>query len=204
MLYAQLPARRSRQIAGDLAVLAWVILWVVVARRLHDQIERLAAPGRTIEDAGRGFAGSLDNAGERVGDVPFAGDALSAPFRAASEAGRTLERAGIAQQDAVGQIAFWLPALLVAAPIGYVVVRWLTARIRWAVRAGAAASLLAGSRDDLELFALRAMARQPVTRLRRLGPDLVAGWRSGDPETVRALARLELDELGLSVARLPA
>jgi hypothetical protein len=202
MLYAQRPARRTRQVVGDLAVLAWIAVWVWVARSLHEQVSRLGAPGRSLEDAGRGFAGSLDSAGERVGDVPFAGDALRTPFRAAGDAGRSLERAGAAQQDAVGELALWLSLIVAGLPIGYVLVRWATARVRWSLRATAAARLLDTSTADLELFALRALARQPVSRLRSLGPDLAGAWRRGDPDAVRALAQLELEDLGLEVRRL--
>jgi hypothetical protein len=134
--------------------------------------------------------------------VPFAGDALSAPFRAAGDAGRTLQRAGASQQEAVGQLALWLPILVAGLPIAYVVARWATARIRWSVRATAAARMLRQSDADLELFALRALARQPVARLRGLGPDLAGSWRRGDATTVRALADLELRELGMDVRRV--
>ena len=133
---------------------------------------------------------------------PFAGDALRTPFRAGGDAGRALERAGAAQQDAVGELALWLSLLVAGLPIGYVVVRWATARVRWSLRATAAARLLDTSTADVELFALRALARQPVSRLRSLGPDLAGGWRRGDPDAVRALAQLELEDLGLEVRRL--
>lgn len=196
MLYAQTPARRSRQILSDVAVLCWVLAWVAIARWLDHQVLRLAAPGRSLEDAGRNLAGSLDSAGRRIGDLPFAGDALQAPFTAAGDAGRTLEHAGAVQQHAVGRLAFWLSFLLAALPILFVVGWWLVTRLRWSRRATAAASLKATS-ADLDLFALRALARQPLAALHRIAPDPAEAWRRRDPATVRALARLELRELGL-------
>ena len=51
---------------------------------------------------------------------------------------------------------------------------------------------------DLDLFALRAMANQPMHKLARVSPDPVRDWRSGDPDVVRALALLELRDGGLT------
>jgi hypothetical protein len=81
---------------------------------------------------------------------------------------------------------------------------WLPGRISWIAAASAAQRLLRSGADGGEdLFALRGLARQPLNQLARAGgtADLMAGWRARDPDTVRALARLELDELGL---RAPA
>jgi hypothetical protein len=54
---------------------------------------------------------------------------------------------------------------------------------------------------DLDLFALRALARQPLTALARLHPDAADAWRRRDPEAVRALADLELRACGLKAPR---
>ena len=51
---------------------------------------------------------------------------------------------------------------------------------------------------DLDLFALRAMAHQPVHRLAAVSDDPVRAWRDGDAAVVRALALLELEEAGLT------
>jgi len=196
MLYAQTPARRSRQLLGDAAVAGWTVVWIAIAWWLHGQLLRLEAPGRSLQNAGHDLADSLNNAGRRVGELPLAGDALRKPFAAAGQAGRTLEQAGAAQRDVVSHLALWLPLLLAAPPILYVLGHWLVRRLRWLRQANAAAQLQASS-VDLDLFALRALARQPMSQLRRLGPDPAGAWRRGDPATVRALAGLELGELGL-------
>ena len=44
--YAQHPAVRLRQVTADLGVLAWVVLWVLVARTVHAAVLVLAEPGR--------------------------------------------------------------------------------------------------------------------------------------------------------------
>ena len=50
---------------------------------------------------------------------------------------------------------------------------------------------------DLDLFALRAMANQPMPRLAAVSDDPAGAWRRGDDEVIHALALLELREVGL-------
>ena len=203
-LYADRPVRASNQVLGDLLVVAWTALWVWAGFRLHDLVLGLAAPGEQAEKAGRTLQHSLGSAAGNVGDVPFAGDALRAPFDEGSGAGRDLAEAAQSYQDKVADLALLAGVLIAAAPIVIVLAIWLPRRISWVVTASAAQRLLRGGGDSGEdLFALRGLARQPLERLSRAGGSavLMDGWRARDPDTVRALARLELDELGL---RAPA
>ena len=198
-LYAQHPALRARQVAADLGMLAWIVLWVLVARTVHRSVLVLAEPGRAVEDLGSSVAGNMDSAAEAAGDVPLVGDELAAPFRALSDASGSVRGAGVAAQDAVATLALVLAVVLVVLPVGWLLLRWLPWRMGWAREARAARRLLAGT-PDLELLAARAMATAPLPRLAALPAGTGAAWRSGDPAAVRALAGLELDRLGL---RLP-
>ena len=203
-LYADRPFRSANQLLGDLLVLGWIALWVWAGLRLHDLVLGLAAPGEQAEKAGRTLQNSLGDAAGNVGDVPFAGDALRAPFDEGSGAGRDLADAAQSYQDAVADLALLAGVLTALAPIAIVLALWLPRRISWIATASAAKRLLRGGGDHGEdLFALRGLARQPLERLAKAGgsADLMDGWRARDPDTVRALARLELDELGL---RAPA
>ena len=57
--------------------------------------------------------------------------------------------------------------------------------------------------SDLDLFALRALARQPMHVLAKVSDDPAGAWRARDREVVTALAALELRDSGLSLpARL--
>jgi hypothetical protein len=199
-LYAQHPALRARQVTADLGMLAWVVLWVLVARAVHRAVLVLAEPGRAVEDLGASVAGNMNSAADAAGDVPFVGDELSAPFRALSEASGTVRGAGQAAQDAVATLALVLAVVLVVLPVGWLLLRWLPARLRYAREAGAARRLLTGT-PELEILAARAMATAPLPRLAALPAGTGAAWRGGDPAAVRALAGLELARLGL---RLPA
>jgi hypothetical protein len=198
-LYADRPFRFTNQVLGDLLVIGWIALWVWAGFRLHDLVLGLAAPGRQAEEAGRTLQNSLGDAAANVGDVPFAGDALRAPFDEGSGAGRDLAVAAQSYQDAVADLALLAGVLIALAPIAIVLALWLPRRVSWIATASAAKRLLRGGDHVEDLFALRGLARQPLERLARAGGGtaLMDGWRARDPDTIRALARLELDELGL-------
>ena len=198
ILYAQTPWRRTFQIAGDLLVAAWIVLWVRAGLWVHEVVGRLAAPGRTLEDAGTSLSESLTSAGDTVARVPLVGDDARAPFTAAGGAADSIAQAGVEVQEGATQLALLLGLTIAAVPILLVAAVWLLARARFVSRARAATRIL-DSAGDLDLFALRALATQPVRALARVSSDPVNDWRDGDPEVVRALASLELGALGLRV-----
>src|SRR4051812_17664895 len=202
-LYAQRPDLRLRQALGDTGVVAWIVLWVLVARAVHRAVLVLAEPGRAVEDLGGSVARNMASAAETADRVPVAGDALAKPFQALGDAGSSVSGAGQAAQDAVGTLAFWLAVVLVLLPVGWLLLRWLPGRWRYAREAGAAARLLSGT-PDLELLAVRALATAPLPRLAALPAGTGAAWRDGDPGAVRALAALELGRLGLTVGAVEA
>ena len=198
-LYADTPARRLRQLIGDLigAVALLGCLWVGTG--VHDLTASLAGPGRQLESAGAGLASRLDEAASAAADVPVVGEQLSAPFDEAGGAGRAIEDAGVQQQQAVGALADALGWLSGGVPAIVVCVLWLPRRLRFA-RHSAQAQRLLDAGVGLDIFALRALASQPIAELGQLNTDVAAGWRAGDPAVVRALAALELRALGLHPA----
>ncbi|MBB2922698.1 hypothetical protein [Cellulomonas cellasea] len=199
-LYAQTPWRRTRQLVGDLLVVLWVAAWVRAGLWVHDSVARLAAPGRTLEDAGSSLSDSLGSAGDTVARVPLVGDDARTPFDAAGGAADSIARAGVQVQEGAAQLALLLGILVAAVPVLLVVGAWLRARVRFASRSRAARRIL-DSAADLDLFALRALATQPVRALARVSDDPADAWRRRDPDVLRALASLELRSLGL---RAPA
>jgi hypothetical protein len=191
-VYADTPGRRTWQLATDVLAVAWLWFWIWLAMKLYQLVEQLAAPGRKLAGAGDGMANGLADAGAKVHRVPVAGDSLAEPFGKAADAARSLAAAGREEQQAVHQLAWALALLLLLVPVA-VVLLWLARRVRWVRRASAAVRI---HNDDL--LALRALAHQPLRRLSTL--DMEA-WRQGDPETVAALADLELRRLGLRYRR---
>jgi hypothetical protein len=198
-LYAHRSALRARQLAADVGMLVWIVLWVVLARAAHGAVLALAGPGQAVEDLGDSVAGNMASAAGVAEDVPLVGDELAAPFDALSRAGGSVTGAAQGAQDAVGTLATILTLLLIVLPVGWLLLRWLPWRLRYAREAGAAVRLLTGT-PDLELLAARALATAPLPRLAALPAGTGTGWRTGDPAAVATLAGLELGRLGL---RLP-
>ena len=197
-LYADASVRRARQVTGDLLLLLWIWTWVKVASVVHDATLTLARPGEEISDAGGGLADRLREAGDTVANVPLVGDEVRGPFDGAGSAAERLAAAGDAQVAAVQDLAFWLGLAVGAIPVLIALAVYLPLRWRF-VREATAGRRFIDSVDDLDLFALRAMARQPMHRLARISDDPAGAWRRQEPEVVRALAALELRDSGLSV-----
>jgi len=196
-LYAEITAMRVRQVAGDLAVLAWVVLWALAGITLHGLVDQLATPAAAVERAGEAFAGDVGDLQERVGRIPVVGDELRDPFGRLGGVGRVLSDAAATQQQVVHDLALWLGLAVALVPIAALLVVWLPRRVTWAREAGAASRLRLDA-ADLELFALRALANRPLRHLRRVTPDPAGALRAGD---YAGLAELELRALGLRPPR---
>lgn len=192
-LYAETPRYRAKQLFGDIATLLWIVIWVRVGMFTHELVNKLAGPGETVENAGRSFAGTVESFGGNLDDLPVIGDSLQTPFETIATAGRTLQDAGTTQQDAVHTLATWLGVLMAVIPIGYVLLKYLPDRIRW-VREASAAERLRIDAADYKIFAIRALANQPLYELKRAADDPAEAYASGD---YQSLADLELGRLGL-------
>ena len=195
-LYAATPVRRTRQILGDLLLLAWIALWIWVGGVVHDSTTSLATPGLEIDASASGLSDALNDAGNTLEDVPLVGDDVAKPFNAAREAADGIASAGRGTADAVQNLADWLGLSIAAMPILIWVAFYLPRRYRFARRATAGQRFI-DSNADLDLFALRALASQPMHVLARISDDPVRGWRAKDPEMIRVLGELELKENGL-------
>ena len=199
--YARTPWRALRQVCADLLAVTLVVLAVRVATAVHDATLRLAEPGRRLAATGADLGANLRQAADRVGSLPLVGDDVRTPLDRAGQAAASLVRAGQDQQAAVGHLADLLAVLVVAFPVLLLLVTWLPLRLRFARRAGAAQRFL-DSGADLDLFALRAMAHQPMHVLARISDDPAGAWRQRDAPVVRRLAELELRSVGLRPPRL--
>jgi hypothetical protein len=169
---------------------------------VHAAVLVLAEPGRAVEDLGRSVAGNMGSAADAAERVPLVGDELAAPFGSLADASGAVSGAGRSAQAAVSTLATVLAVVLVVLPVGWLLLRWLPARLRYAREAGAARRLLAGT-PDLELLAARALATAPLPRLAALPAGTGAAWRAGDPAALRALAALEVGRLGLLLPERP-
>jgi hypothetical protein len=194
--YAATPGRAMLQGTADFLVVLWVVLWIVIARAVHTAIAAFAEVGRKVEGGANGIAGNLDSAGNSAGKIPLVGDTVKAPLRAAGGAARDLAGAGHGLDERATTLAVILALVVAIPPVLGVVVPWLLLRLRFARRAAAAASLARSPGGD-RLLALRALTNRPLSRVLAVGGDPVEAWRTGDPETIRRLAALELRSVGL-------
>ena len=195
-LYADAPSRRLRQMVGDALLLVWILVWIEIGKAVHDATMLLARPGEEITEAGNGLAERMRDASSVVGDTPLIGDELQSPFEGAGDAADQIAGAGLAQVDAVEQLAGWLGWTVGAIPVLVLLAVYLPMRWRF-VRTATAGQRFIDAAEDLDLFALRALTRQPMHRLARISHDPAGAWRRGDPEVVRELAVLELNDVGL-------
>jgi hypothetical protein len=199
--YARTPWRAARQVTADVLAVVLLVLSLWCASFTHDAVLRVASPGVQLAGIGRDLGGSLRQAADRVGDLPLVGERVRGPLDQAGRAAAALERVGEQQQTAVRRLARLLAVLVVAFVVLLLGTTWLPSRLRFARRAGAAQRFL-DSGADLDLFALRAMAHQPLPALARISDDPAGDWRRGDAPVVRALAELELRSVGLRPPRV--
>ncbi len=195
-LYADLPARRLGQLLSDVGVLLWCLVWAWVGRVVHDAVTSLAGPARQLQEAGTSFHGVMTTAGHNLSNLPVLDDRLAVPFRDAAGVGASIESVGTTLVSGVDRLAVVLGWTTALVPSVCAVVVWALVRGRFIRRAASVQRFIDGA-ADLDLFALRAMARQPLTRLARISDDPGSAWRRGDADVIASLALLELRDAGL-------
>jgi hypothetical protein len=195
-LYSEVGVQRVGQVLGDLMVVGWIAFCTALGLFVFKVTNALGYPGRKAAEAGDGLAGDLHGMSDPIGKVPLVGDQLRAPVDGAANAAARLAEAGREQAHAVEQLAYLLAGVTIALPVLFALLIWVPRRIRFARRAKAAQQFIDNA-ADLDLFALRAMANQPMQRLAKISDDPVTAWREGDSTVIARLADLELRSSGL-------
>ncbi len=190
-LYAASRSRRSRQVTGDLAFLVWVLAWSVVGLVIHRLLADLTRPVDSTGEAAASYRTTMTNAAKTLGDLPAVGGPLAQVFTKAAQPGATLNEAASQTSTSLSQLAVALGLLVAVGPILGAGIPWLRHRIAF-VSGARATDRLVSAGASLDLFALRALNRQPVAALARISSDPYTDWRNGDPRVVRDLAALEL------------
>ena len=199
-IYAKRPAKMIGQLVGDGFVVLWAIGWAIVAIFVHRVIEVLATPARETARTAMRLAENFREAAAEAAKVPVAGEQMRRPLDAAAGTlGNLIDSANdqVVSIERLALIVGWLVFLI---PVATVVAFWLPRRIRF-YRQAHASQVFLDSLADLDLFALRAMAAQPLYVLAEISDDPVQAWRSGDREVINKLAEVELKRNGL---QLPA
>lgn len=197
-IYAQRRGQLAGQVAGDVAVLVWTMVWAVVAFAVSGAVAALAGPARETARTARDLAGQFGDAATQAAQVPGLGEQLRRPFDAASGSLGDLVATADRQAATIERLATVSGWLVFGIPVATVLLVWLPRRVRFVRRARAAQRFIDGA-PDLDLFALRAMANQPMHVLAAISDDPVRAWRSGDRQVIDALAAVELRQAGLTV-----
>lgn len=195
-IYARRPWRLLGQLTADIAVVAWGIIWWFVGRFVDGAVRAVAVPARRTAETASSMGAEFRTAASQAGAVPVIGDQLRRPFDGAADSLGGLAASVLAQAASIERLATIVGWLVFIIPVAIVVAIWLPNRVRFFVRARAA-QLFIDSAADLDLFALRAMATQPMQVLARISSDPVSAWRRGDTEVISQLAGVELKRVGL-------
>lgn len=202
-LFADTPVRRTVQVLADLLFVAWLVLWVWIGMAVYDGTLELAGPARQTDSAATSMAEQFRDAGSALGEAPLVGDELAVPFDKAADASDGLAAAGRDTVEAVERLALLLGLSVALIPI--LIVSAIHLPLRWRfIREATAGAKFIDAQQDLDLFALRALANQPMRVLAKVSDDPAGAWRARDPDVIRRLAVLELADVGLRPAKLPA
>ena len=172
--YPDIPHRRNRAIAADVAVLLALLVFAWLAFQVHDAVAEVAGLGRGVRDAGTAVEGGFRSPAESVEGAPLVGGDLAQGLRDAGRgAGGRAESAGRSGEDAVHDLADLLGALTFLIPAGLLLQRFLPDRIAAVHRLTAARRVLHDAHlpERRRLIAMRAAFSLPYATLLRHTAD---------------------------------
>ena len=184
-MYADTTGRRTAQILADVGMLVLDRAVVVLRARGPRRHPAAARSGAAAGERRQQLGSTMQDAGSTLRQVPLVGEDLQGPFQRAAGTGASIRDAGHQLGVAVGHLATVLGLFTAVIPIVLVAGLWLLLRVRF-VRRATAAQRFIDADADLDLFALRALARQPMHRLARVTDDPAGAWRA---RTRRSSAR---------------
>jgi len=211
-IWSERGGARAREIAVDIATVAWVILWITIGVRVYGFLAHLAEAGRLVRDGGIELHDAGGSIGSAIEGIPLVGEGAANGIRDAfNAAGDPLIAFGTDLERALIVIAA-LVAMLVAATG---LVPWLNRYLPWRIerfsRLNAAARVVRRRRfasatpvpaAEIErILASRALHRLEYDELLRFSPDPFGDWSSGRHDR---LARAELDHSGLQAVLVGA
>jgi hypothetical protein len=199
-IWSELRVARTREQVADLATVAWLAFWGVLAWQVYQALAAFAESGRLIRSGGTTMIDSGVSLGDALAGIPFVGPGLrDAARNAFAGAGRPLADFGTDVEGFILLVAAILALLLVLATF----VPWLSRYVPWRwerlrrTRAGHRAIRRApdlAAAPLAEILALRAVARLDYATLLEYTPDPLGDWAAGRHDR---LARAELASVGL-------
>lgn len=195
-MYAEQRGRRTRQIIADVLVVAWIGFWAWQGWSTWHSVMDLSDPVERTQSASSGLADNMREAADTLSGIPLLGDAAAVPFDKAAESSQKLADAATRGEEEITVLAWKLGLSLGLVPTVLLGAFYLPPRLRF-IRNATAGQAFVDSTHDLDLFAMRALAHQPLHVLGRISEDPAGAWRQGDPAVIRALASLEMRHCGL-------
>jgi hypothetical protein len=201
-LYAKTERLKRRQVAADLAMAAWTVVWAGLGLALRHLLVAFAEGAQQMADSAATAAERLTATAQALGQTPVIGSTLRDPFdQMAAGYAQTATGAGqvaalLSQTAVVAAIVVFVVALAVGLAV------WLPRRLRFVTGPGPAQAVVAAPRG-LELYALRALVTAPAEELARISSDPLAAWQAGDPRVIAELASWALARDGLEPPSVP-
>ena len=195
-LYPERPGPRLDLIARDLAVVLALVLFALIAVKVHDAVDRLAVLGEGVESAGKGVSGGFGAAADAVDGTPLVGGSLADALRGAGEgSGGDVEDLGRGGASAAHDLATLLGFLFFALPAALLLLFALPPRVRQVRRLNAAARAVGElSAERRRLLAMRAAFGLPYGELLRFTKDPLGDLEAGRFD---ALVAAELEQAGM-------
>lgn len=195
-LYPERTGPRLDLIARDLAVMLALVLFALIALKVHDAVDKLAVLGDGVESAGKGVSGGFGAAADAVDGTPLIGDDLADALRGAGEgSGGEVQELGRGGSGAVHDLANLLGVLFFALPAAVLLLFALPPRVRQVRRLNAAAQAVGDlSAERRRLLAMRAAFGLPYGELLRFTRDPLGDLEAGRYD---ALVAAELEQAGL-------
>jgi hypothetical protein len=207
-LWSERPGARIREVAADVATLAWLAFWGQLGIGIYAFLANAAAAGRLIRDSGSGLDGAGETLGGALQGIPLIGEGSASGVRGAfSSAADPLIRFGIDLERLLVVIAALFGLLVVAVAV----IPWLNRYLPWRVarwrRLNAGTRVIRRPRQSAgrplstpalqRILASRALHRLEYDELLEFSPDPFGDWDAGRHDR---LAEAELDRVGLRAA----
>jgi hypothetical protein len=195
-IYPDPRPQRVDLLARDLATILALVIFALIALKVHDAVDKLAVLGDGVESAGNAVTGGFDSAADAVDGTPLVGGQIGDALRGAGEeSGGEVADLGRGGAGAAHDLANLLGILFFALPAALLLLWVLPPRIRQIRRLNAAAKAVGElSPERRRLLAMRAAFGLPYGELLRFTKDPLGDLEAGRYD---ALVAAELDQAGL-------
>jgi len=195
-IYPDPRPQRVDLLARDLATILALVIFALIALKVHDAVDKLAVLGDGVESAGNAVTGGFDSAAEAVDGTPIVGERIGDALRGAGEgSGGEVADLGRGGAGAAHDLANLLGVLFFALPAALLLLWVLPPRIRQIRRLNAAAKAVGElSPERRRLLAMRAAFGLPYGELLRFTKDPLGDLEAGRYD---ALVAAELEQAGL-------